>query len=694
MGASPAEPTASDSPVRVLFVSTQREPPLGADTAVHLEIIGALDRSRVEVHAACVVGRRGRPTPTYRRLRSLPDVEIVDVSLGRETVDGSRLGRLLVVLSLVPAIWGVLKLAVYIRRHRIEVIHTSDRPREAAVCVLLARLTSARTIVHVHVGFDPGWMRRTQQWAIHHADALIAISDFVADTLRAAGCAPESLHVVVNGIALDRWQPGQRREITRSALGLDDTATVVLTVCRLFRSKGVTELVQALIDLRDDVPDALLLVVGREMEAGYVDELRDMARADGIEDRVRFLGQRDDVPDLMAAADVFAMPSTHEPFGLVYAEAMAMALPVVALGNGGTVEVVLDGVTGLLSDLGDQSGLAANLRALLTDPARRAAYGADGRRRVEERFTAERMAADVADVYGVVGRGEQFGSGRRPDGSEDPVRATDRAGAGSSGIDAAGFAEAMDRDGYVVMRGVVSPERLTSFGTELLAEFDRLVQEGLPFEGGGLLSGHLNCFPGEKARFIYDEILDQGVVDLVRSYRPEIADSVRPTLNFNLPGSVAQHYHMDDAFLREFLICNIAVVDTDLFNGALDVLPGTNRRYYEFWRYALERKYRLSTRVPLEVGDVVIRTSNLWHRGMPNRSSTPRPMMAITFGEIEDPSVDPFSTNGGEIEFYPNWFRTSRLGRLRERTFVRAPLTYSSYRFLTSLHGKRGYESW
>jgi hypothetical protein len=184
------------------------------------------------------------------------------------------------------------------------------------------------------------------------------------------------------------------------------------------------------------------------------------------------------------------------------------------------------------------------------------------------------------------------------------------------------------------------------------------------------------------------------VVDLVRSYRPDIADSVRPTLNFNLPGSVPQHYHMDDAFLKEFLICNVGVVDTDLVNGAIDVLPGTNQRYYEFWRYALQRKYRLSTRIPMEVGDVLVRKSTLWHRGMPNRSSTPRPMMAITFGEIDDPADDPWATNGGEIEFYANWFRTSRIGRLREKTFVRAPITYSTYRFVTSLYGKRGYATW
>lgn len=254
------------------------------------------------------------------------------------------------------------------------------------------------------------------------------------------------------------------------------------------------------------------------------------------------------------------------------------------------------------------------------------------------------------------------------------------------------FREALDTDGYIVIPGAVQRDELDAFRDDLLAEFDRISNSGALFEGGGTLAGHLNCFPGERSRFVYDAIRDRGIVDLVRSYRPQLADAVRPTLNFNLPGSTAQHYHMDDAFLKEFLICNIAVVDTDLVNGAIDVLPGTNREYYPFWKFAIERKYRLSRRLPLRCGDAVVRSSILWHRGMPNHSNTPRPMMAITFGEVE-PTDDPFATNGGEMEFYPNWFRTSRLGRARERVTVAAPITYSAYRFATSLVGKKGYES-
>src|SRR6478609_7042259 len=243
-----------------------------------------------------------------------------------------------------------------------------------------------------------------------------------------------------------------------------------------------------------------------------------------------------------------------------------------------------------------------------------------------------------------------------------------------------------ERDGYAVIRNVVPKERLSAFRTRLMEEFEVSKRSGALFSGGGTLSGHLNCFPGIESRFAYEALLESGVVDLVKAVYSQPA-ALRMGLNLNLPNSVAQPYHMDGVFAEDFMIANVAVVDTDLVNGAIDVLPGTHSRFYEFWRYAIERRYKLTTRLPLSQGDVLVRTSRLWHRGMPNRSATPRPMLAFTFGETVAPKGDPFQTNGGKIKFDPNWFRPNLLGRLRERTFVTAPITYSAYRFARSLVG-------
>jgi len=127
--------------------------------------------------------------------------------------------------------------------------------------------------------------------------------------------------------------------------------------------------------------------------------LKEHARGLDIEENVVFTGQRSDVALLLAACDVFSLPSFEEPFGLVFAEAMAMKRPVVALTNGGTPEVVEHGKCGLLSPPGDIDALAANLLRLLGDPALRAEFGEYGRSRVEQHFTPQRMASDFAALY-------------------------------------------------------------------------------------------------------------------------------------------------------------------------------------------------------------------------------------------------------------------------------------------------------
>ncbi len=257
--------------------------------------------------------------------------------------------------------------------------------------------------------------------------------------------------------------------------------------------------------------------------------------------------------------------------------------------------------------------------------------------------------------------------------------------------DLAQIKQTFARDGYVVFRDVVSKQKLANLRVRLLDELESSQRTGNLFTGGGAISGHLNCFPGEEARFAHDALIEHGIVDVVRELSPQSFGPMRAGCNMNLPRSVAQHYHMDGIFREDFMIANVAVVDTDLVNGAIDVVPGTQQRFYKYCEFAAGRVYRGSTRLPLNQGDVLVRTSKLWHRGMPNNASVPRPMLAFTYGEKGVTELDAFRARDGKIAFDPNWFRPTLLGRLRERTFVNAPITYSAYRFVTSLFNNKGY---
>jgi glycosyltransferase involved in cell wall biosynthesis len=388
----------------VLFVNTATLPPLGADTWVQVQIMRRLDRASHVVHTACAPGSPARPTPTFRALKDIPDVHVVPVDLGPELAGRrSPIDKARGLWATLPALVSLARLARYIRRHDIQIIHASDRPRDAFASNVLARLTGAKCIVHVHVGYG-SWMTRLRRWSLKRADALIAISDFVKGSLVSSGHERRTTHVVLNAIDVDDWQPGVGRDEIRRELGLPETAPVLVTVCRLFGAKGPEQLIRALAIVRQEQPDVRLLIVGDDgpMQGSYERQLADLVHELGLDDHVVFTGRRSDVPRLMAAADVYAMPSFDEPFGLVFLEAMAMQRPVVALDNGGTPEVVEHGRNGLLSAPGDVEAFAANVLVLLRDPELREQMGRFGRRRVEERFTIGRMAQDTASVYRLV----------------------------------------------------------------------------------------------------------------------------------------------------------------------------------------------------------------------------------------------------------------------------------------------------
>jgi ectoine hydroxylase-related dioxygenase (phytanoyl-CoA dioxygenase family) len=248
--------------------------------------------------------------------------------------------------------------------------------------------------------------------------------------------------------------------------------------------------------------------------------------------------------------------------------------------------------------------------------------------------------------------------------------------------------KSFDTDGYFIVKNVVSPGKLSELHRSLVEEFDRAKESGALFTGGGLMSGHLNCFPGEGARFVYEALRDRGIIDVIREIEPQATRMPNVGCNFNLPHSTTQHYHADRNFTNHFMIANVAVVDTVVENGATELIPGTHKKFYPYWRFVVENPARNSIRVPMTRGDIMVRTSNVWHRGMPNRTSVARPMLALTWEDGGSVHDDPFSVEGGKIKFRPNWFRPTRLGRLRERVFVKVPVSYSAVRFVMSLTGK------
>lgn len=403
------DPSSLRTPDRlgVLFLQTPTAEPLGADNWVHVQIADRLDRATHRVASTCVPTTAGRPTPLARALARIDDIDVIPVPPGPgrpRSRTPAAFAR--VALDGIRSVASLARLVRIVRRDDVRIVHAADRPRDAVMCVILGRLTPARSVLHVHVKYGD-WMSGPLRWALRTAHERVAVSDFVRRSLVDAGHDGETTHTVLNGIRPGDWtaDSSRRREV-RASLGLDDDSIVVVTVCRLFAEKGTQELIRAVPELASVDARVHLLIVGadRDPAQSYRRVLDELVTDLGVAERVTFTGQRDDVADLMASADVFAMPSFEEPFGLVFCEAMAMGLPVVALDSGGAPEIISHGVHGLLPPPDHHDALVSGLAMLISEPGRRRAMGEEGRRHVERHFDVDRMASDMAALYREVAR--------------------------------------------------------------------------------------------------------------------------------------------------------------------------------------------------------------------------------------------------------------------------------------------------
>jgi glycosyltransferase involved in cell wall biosynthesis len=167
---------------------------------------------------------------------------------------------------------------------------------------------------------------------------------------------------------------------------------IVFTPARLYSRKGHIHLLQA----ATLVPDALFVLAGDGPERARLEEC---ARQLGVAARVRFLGQRQDIPQLLASCDLFVLPSLYEGLPLSVLEAMAAGKPVIATAIRGTDEAVIHGKTGLLVAPGNPVDLAAAIRKLLSDRALAAQLAQAGKARVAQEFSAEAMVQGASRVY-------------------------------------------------------------------------------------------------------------------------------------------------------------------------------------------------------------------------------------------------------------------------------------------------------
>lgn len=353
---------------------------LGGGQKLVALVAAALDPAQFEV--AVLSFEAGGPYA--ERLRA-QGIEVIELGLRRPLRRNGPATLLRAIRRLVSTV---------VRGHW-DVVHT-HMFSSALVVTPLARLGRARAMGTSHRVYY-GRLQTIAERALSVLQERIVVdSGAVGEILRAQTHIPAGKYVVIhNGIDTVELDAAPPRGAARRALGLPDDALVVGEVAHLAAHKGQRHLIAAADLLMADYPELHLVLVGGGPDRAALEAQVDSLGHSG---RVHLLGARGDLPTVLAALDVLALPSTFEGFGIVQAEAMYFGLPVVATNHGGSTEVVDDGVTGFLVPFGDETALADRIERL-ADPSLRASMGAAGHERVLERFTSQRMGEAYAALY-------------------------------------------------------------------------------------------------------------------------------------------------------------------------------------------------------------------------------------------------------------------------------------------------------
>lgn len=377
-----------------------------AATRPHVLVVGGAD---VEKRLELVEGLAGEfritvagPGPGHRAVYEEAGVDYVDYPLRRGATpleDLRTVARLTRLVSRLepdvvhafatkPAVWG----RIAARLAGAPVIVGTLPGRGSLFWASGPRVRALRTVY-----------RGLQAVACRCSDLTVFYNESDAEELTASGVVPPEQAAIVpgSGVPTDVFDPGRvprstRRELRRE-LGAGPDEVVVTMVGRVIRTKGVLEFAEAARRLARENAPARFVLVGPD-DPRSVDRL-DREERRRLEESVLWLGERSDVRDLLAASDVFVLPSYGEGIPRVVMEAASMALPVVATRVPGCRDVVEDGASGLLVPARDAGALAEAVRRLVADPAVRRRLGQAGRRTAVERFDTRAIVEMTASHY-------------------------------------------------------------------------------------------------------------------------------------------------------------------------------------------------------------------------------------------------------------------------------------------------------
>lgn len=383
-------------PIRLLFLNTRDQ--FGADVSVHLMLMTNFASNEVEVFT--ISNREAADAEDMRvRLAALPHVTTRFLPLGKPAATLSERTKVAKAIAYGPSALSLVRAAAFVRKHRIQVIHATDRPRDASYASLLGYLTGAASVVHMHA--PPADLPRATMWGMRNATAIFAVSEFTRTSLIDMGLSSDKVHTIHNAVDAEYFDPDKNvvaRPSIRERFGIPVDAPLVGIAARLNPWKGHYELIGAASRLRQAFPNLHVMILGADVPQMRQD-FQKKALEGGIADRLHFGGYQKDVRPFLREFDLFVHPSYSEPFGLAIAEAMAMRKAVIACNSGGVPEIITDGEDGFLVEERSSDAVAAAMSTLLNNDELCRKLGERARQTVCNRFTPRQQCAAVARRY-------------------------------------------------------------------------------------------------------------------------------------------------------------------------------------------------------------------------------------------------------------------------------------------------------
>jgi len=318
-----------------------------------------------------------------------------------------------------PKVWPIVRA---IQQHAVDLVHLNTGLINGKAGIIAARLANTPCVCHVRMFDKLGHFDRV---FARYVDYFVYISRAVAENYTIQGIPLAKGTVIHNAVDLSEFSTHDPAPV-RSDLGFVPRERLVGVVGRLDWWKGHEYFLEAMAEVAQRIPNLRGLIVGAPEDTSrnreYYQKLQSLTKSLGLDGKVVFTGFRGDVPLLMSALDVVVLSSSApEPFGRVVIEGMAAGKPVVATAAGGVLDIIEDGVNGLLVPRQDSRAMAEAVVELLSDREKARRMGLAARRRVEEKFTVQRHVAAVQQVYDAVlgtpqgqraGRGHQDASDR------------------------------------------------------------------------------------------------------------------------------------------------------------------------------------------------------------------------------------------------------------------------------------------